>query len=126
MSTNIVKSPTNEDDPTDLTSSTDPPSQQQLLDTTTANKLTRNDVMKIATQLGIIYTSFPENQCPEFEGQTVFPSTYYTLSSKEKLLLLFAENFRCQFSEKYPHRRPQILAIENECKIQVRVCDCLY
>lgn len=34
------------------------------------------------------------------------------------MLLLYAENFRRQFWEKYPQRKPPILAIQNECGVQ--------
>lgn len=47
-----------------------------------------------------------------------FPSTYYTFSAKERLLLIFAENFRRQFIHDFPNRKPLILVVLNECEIQ--------
>lgn len=83
-------------------------------------KAVSNEKLKeIVTQLGLIHTNFPENESPEFEGRTVFPSSYNTLSPKERLLLLFAENFRRQFNELYPVRLPLVLAVANECGVQV-------
>lgn len=81
--------------------------------------LTNAHLREIATELGTIHLSFPENVIPSFEGQTEFPSSYCTLNAKEKLLLVFAENFRQQFNAKYPTRKPQILAVYNECHVQV-------
>lgn len=84
------------------------------------SKAVSNDKLKeIVAQLGLIHTNFPENESPEFEGRTVFPSSYNTLSPKERLLLLFAENFRRQFNELYPERLPLVLAVANECGVQV-------
>lgn len=83
-------------------------------------KAVSNEKLKeIVSQLGLIHTNFPENKSPEFEGRTVFPSSYNTLSPKERLLLLFAENFRRQFNELYPERLPLVLAVANECGVQV-------
>lgn len=78
------------------------------------------EVKRIAEQIGIIYTSFPENKDPEFEGEYDFPLSYYTIKSKERLLLLFAENLRRQYCVKYPDRMPLVLAISNECGTQVK------
>lgn len=67
-------------------------------------------------EFGTIYTCFPESRNNrEF---SYLPESYFTLSPKEKLLLLFAENFRRQFKEHYSHRRPLVLAVENECQVQ--------
>lgn len=52
---------------------------------------------------------------PEYQQ---YPQSYYTLSPKEKLLLVFAENFRRQYKELYPSRQPLVLAVENECQVQ--------
>jgi hypothetical protein len=78
--------------------------------------ITHEKLKEINNELGVIYTCFPENR-----GMSKFshlPESYYSLSPKEKLLLLFAENFRRQFKELYPSRRPLVLAIENECQVQ--------
>uniref|UniRef100_A0A182HSB2 Uncharacterized protein n=1 Tax=Anopheles arabiensis TaxID=7173 RepID=A0A182HSB2_ANOAR len=80
-------------------------------------------------KLGVIDTCFPAYQ-PPVDGQTGedavdYPDTYRTLSSKEKLVLLFAENFRQQYREKFPHRQPLVLAPPNECGVQKFVCTTL-
>jgi hypothetical protein len=80
--------------------------------------ITDEKLDKISDDLGMIQTCFPENFEPEFEGRTVFPKSYYTLSAKERLLLVFAENFRRQFKEKYPKRKPVVLGVRNECGVQ--------
>ena len=85
------------------------------------HELTNEELSTIADELGIIHTSFPENHSPVFEGQINFPESYYTVNAKERLLLLFAENFRRQFMDKYK-RRPLILALRNECDVQVNYC----
>ena len=88
------------------------------------------NVKRITEQIGVIHTSFYENYSPDFEGTTDFPSSYVSVTPKERLLLLFAENFRRQFSEIYPNRKPPILAVANECGIQVMIIyqskNCLY
>lgn len=76
-------------------------------------------VQRATAKIGRIHISFPEYPDTSFEGRTDFPRTYRTLSPKERLLLLFAENFRQQFGERYAHRSPPILAVCNECEVQV-------
>lgn len=78
--------------------------------------ITISKLKKLNAQSGMIYTCFPEGRNkPEYDQ---FPESYFTLSPKEKLLLVFAENFRRQYKQLYPLRRPLVLAIENECKVQ--------
>ncbi|XP_058444046.1 coiled-coil domain-containing protein lobo [Malaya genurostris] len=79
----------------------------------------------VKAKLGLIDTCFPENETPVFEGISNFPDSYKRLTSKEKLLLLFAENFRRQYKEKFPHRKPLVLALPNECEVQKFVCTTL-
>uniref|UniRef100_A0A182RCK8 Uncharacterized protein n=1 Tax=Anopheles funestus TaxID=62324 RepID=A0A182RCK8_ANOFN len=83
------------------------------------------DAMK--RKLGVIDTCFPAYRPPAAdEEETVeYPETYRTLSSKEKLVLLFAENFRRQYREKFPNRQPLVLAPPNECDVQKFVCTTL-
>lgn len=81
--------------------------------------LTNKKLEEMVEDIGMIYTSFPENPNPEFEGRTHFPKSYHTLSPKEKLMLLFAENFRRQFKVRYPDRKGLLLAPKNECGVQV-------
>lgn len=83
---------------------------------------TNDKLRAIIAELGTIHLSFPGNVvAPTFEEQAEFPLSYCTLTAKEKLLLVFAENFRQQFNAKYPTRKPQILAVHNECHVQVRL-----
>ncbi|KAH8363363.1 hypothetical protein KR084_009071 [Drosophila pseudotakahashii] len=72
--------------------------------------------------IGKIDLSFPET-IEEFENSPqCYPPSYYTLSPKERLLLLYAENFRKQLVLSYPKRRAMVLALPNECKVQKFVC----
>lgn len=48
-----------------------------------------------------------------------YPMSYKKNSEKEQLLLWYAENFRRQFSNTFPYRRPLLIACENECNVQV-------
>lgn len=91
-----------------------------LDDKTNHLKFGSQGLRSITDELGLIHLSFPENESPNFEGRVAFPVSYSTVSPKERLLLLFAENFRRQFSEKYQKRAPQVLAVKNECQVQVR------
>lgn len=70
---------------------------------------------QIRDELGIITLCWPEIKDPKFEGRVKFPPSYLRNSNKEKLLLLWAENFRRQFVHKYPNRKPLFLAADNEC-----------
>lgn len=72
-----------------------------------------------ATKVGLIDLSFPENR-EEFEtSEQCYPPSYYTLSIKERLTLMYVENFRHQFVIKNRYRRPLVLALPNECNVQV-------
>ncbi|EDW66467.2 coiled-coil domain-containing protein lobo isoform X1 [Drosophila virilis] len=75
-----------------------------------------------AIQIGKIDLSFPETTEEFQDSPQCFPPSYYTLSSKERLLLLYAENFRKQFVLSHPRRRAMVLALPNECKVQKFVC----
>lgn len=81
-------------------------------------EITLEKLKELTDESGAISLVFTDNKNPQFEERMDFSTSYYTLSQKERLLLLFAENFRRQFKEKYPHRRPLVLAPFNECKIQ--------
>ncbi|KAH8251910.1 hypothetical protein KR038_010902 [Drosophila bunnanda] len=75
-----------------------------------------------ALNIGKIDLSFPET-IEEFENSPqCYPPSYYTLSPKERLLLLYAENFRKQLVLSYPKKRAMVLALPNECKVQKFVC----
>uniref|UniRef100_W8AYE9 Dynein regulatory complex subunit 7 n=1 Tax=Ceratitis capitata TaxID=7213 RepID=W8AYE9_CERCA len=72
--------------------------------------------------IGRIDLSFPETSAEFADSLQCYPPSYYTLSPKERLLLLYAENFRKQFTTLYPKRRPLVLALPNECNVQKFVC----
>lgn len=65
--------------------------------------------------IGRISLEFVDGNSAKFDD---YPRSYYTFSAKERLLLIFAENFRCQFINTYPDRNRLVLAIPNECGIQ--------
>lgn len=78
--------------------------------------ITMEKLKEVNAKLGMIYTCFPEaRNKPEYSH---LPDSYFTLSPKEKLVLVFAENFRRQYKELFPKRRPLVLAVENECHVQ--------
>lgn len=81
-------------------------------------EITLEKLKELTDESGAISLVFTDNKNPQFEERMDFSTSYYTVSQKERLLLLFAENFRRQFKEKYPHRRPLVLAPFNECNIQ--------
>lgn len=81
-------------------------------------KLSAETIRRATDRIGRIQISFPEFPDSTFEGRSDFPLSYRTLSSKERLLLLFAENFRQQYSMKFRHRKPLVLAVCNECGVQ--------
>ncbi|XP_039968942.1 coiled-coil domain-containing protein lobo-like [Bactrocera neohumeralis] len=72
--------------------------------------------------VGHIDLSFTETANEFANSPQCYPPSYYTLSPKERILLLYAENFRKQFVTLYPDRRPLVLALPNECNIQKFVC----
>lgn len=81
--------------------------------------LTNEKLKEIRNSLGIIDLSF--TPVPSDEFVNVFPVTYYSWTEKEQLLLVFAENFRRQFNERYKWRPSLLMAPRNECGIQVIV-----
>lgn len=93
--------------------------EEEDISSSSENLLNMKNVRATKAQIGVIDTSFPDLlEPPEFDGFDDFPRSYYTTSPKERLLLLFAENFRRQYSEVYQRRKPPILAVYNECQIQ--------
>lgn len=68
---------------------------------------------------GVVNLCWPEIIEPVFETRTCFPTSYYTNSAKERLLLAYAENFRRQFLFHYHLRKPLLLQAHNECGLQV-------
>jgi len=78
--------------------------------------ITMEKLKEVNAKSGMIYTCFPEaRHKPEFSHLS---ESYFSLSPKEKLVLVFAENFRRQYKELFPKRRPLVLAVENECHVQ--------
>ncbi|XP_075155784.1 coiled-coil domain-containing protein lost boys [Haematobia irritans] len=75
-----------------------------------------------ATDIGRIDISFPEAASDFTESQLCYPPSYYSLSPKERLILLYAENFRHQFATKNRNSRPLVLTLPNECNVQKFVC----
>ncbi|VVD00988.1 unnamed protein product [Leptidea sinapis] len=71
-------------------------------------------------EMGVVNLCWPEIEEPVFETRTCFPASYYTNSTKERLILAYAENFRRQFLFHYKFRRPLLLQVPNECGLQVR------
>lgn len=73
-------------------------------------------------ELGVVNMCWPEITEPVFETRTCFPVSYYTNSTKERLLLAYAENFRRQFLFHFKMRKPLLLQVPNECGLQVTLC----
>lgn len=101
--------------PSDLTNMT---SDVEVEEAAAPTGITNKTLQEINSRVGRIHICFPTPKEIEFEGRTTFPSTYTSVGQKEKLLLLFAENFRRQFKEKYPKRKPLVLCLPNECGVQ--------
>lgn len=91
-----------------------------LIDVT--EPLTIESLNNAIYELGVVNLCWPEITEPVFETRTSFPISYYTNSTKERLLLAYAENFRRQynFHYKYKFRKPLLLQAPNECGLQVR------
>lgn len=83
------------------------------------HKLTARHIREVQYELGKIILAWPPIFNVEFEGKKFFPEKYTKNSEKEKLSLLYAENFRRQFIHMFPNRRPLLLAADNECGLQV-------
>ncbi|XP_043485597.1 coiled-coil domain-containing protein lobo-like isoform X2 [Polistes fuscatus] len=90
----------------------------ELDDKLTAISITSNILRKIQRELGLIRLCWPEKDIREEVYLSTLPNSYCNLNDKEKLLLLYAENFRRQFHFKYKKRKPILLACENECGVQ--------
>lgn len=72
-----------------------------------------------ALHTGTIDLTYPETVEEFHDSAQCYPRSYYTVSIKERLLLLYAENFRKQFVLTHPRRRAMVLALPNECNVQV-------
>ncbi|XP_073835031.1 coiled-coil domain-containing protein lost boys [Musca autumnalis] len=77
---------------------------------------------EVNMDIGRIDISFSEAGFDDYNDQHCYPPSYYTLSPKERLLLLYAENFRHQFFITNLNPRPLVLALPNECNVQKFVC----
>ncbi|XP_060805016.1 coiled-coil domain-containing protein lobo-like [Amyelois transitella] len=86
------------------------------------DKLTIESLNNAIYELGVVNLCWPEITDPVFETRTCFPKSYYTNSTKERLLLAYAENFRRQFQFHYKARKPLFLQAPNECGLQKMVC----
>ncbi|GLV40192.1 lost boys [Carabus blaptoides fortunei] len=89
----------------------------------TSPNITPTLIKKANDDLGKISLCWPKiHTPPEFEDRSDFPESYYQNSNKEKLTLLYAENFRRQYNHFYPDRKQLVLVAENECGLQKLVC----
>ncbi|KAK6635809.1 hypothetical protein RUM44_001063 [Polyplax serrata] len=84
--------------------------------------VTEQHLEDIAHDLGLIKLCWNDVPQVDYEERMHYPLSYLKNNEKEKLLLWYSENFRQQFCEKYPDRRPLLLACDNECGIQKMVC----
>lgn len=74
-----------------------------------------NAAIDLIPSIGRISLQFYDGVCPP---ECNYAKTYYTVSGKERLMLIFAENFRRQYVDLNPRRNPLVLAVQNECEIQ--------
>lgn len=82
-----------------------------------------------ANEIGRISLDFVDGDAETYAD---YPYAYYTFSAKERLMLIFTENFRRQFIQNHPDRNRLVLAVPNECDIQkfvsttIRPTSCLF
>lgn len=79
------------------------------------NDISLENAIQAKNDIGRISLEFTDADSEKYGD---YPSSYYTFSAKERLLLLFTENFRRQFINFYPDRNRLVLAVPNECGIQ--------
>lgn len=79
------------------------------------NDLSIDNITTSEKDIGRILLDFIDADSKKFSD---YPSAYYSFSAKERLLLIYTENFRRQFISTYQDRNPLVLAIPNECGIQ--------
>lgn len=76
-----------------------------------------NDKERISSERGVISLSFPDAAPSAFksflDNDVRNPTSYTSTTSKERLLLLLAENFRRQYNVAF-ERRPLVLAVPNQ------------
>lgn len=83
-------------------------------------EMTNSQLLEVRNCLGIVEVSEPPRGASES-----YPKRYHSWTDKERLVLMFAENFRRKFSQAYIQRKPLMLAPKNECDIQVSETDIL-
>ncbi|XP_046658488.1 dynein regulatory complex subunit 7-like [Homalodisca vitripennis] len=83
--------------------------------------LTSSIINDKKNKLGVIKLHWPTLDTKLPDSAKTFPETYIKNSNKEKVLLLYAENFRKQYHANFPTKKPLLLAAENECGIQKMV-----
>lgn len=74
-----------------------------------------NAAIDLIPSIGRISLQFYDDICP---ANCNYSKTYYTVNGKERLMLIFAGNFRRQYVTLNPRRNPLVLAVQNECEIQ--------
>lgn len=79
------------------------------------NDVSLENVISLQKDVGQIWLDFIDGDPKKFSD---YPYSYYTFSAKERLLLIYTENFRRRFISTHPDRKPLVLAIPNECGIQ--------
>lgn len=82
--------------------------------------LSKARLKEIQNELAIVKLCWPDVKEPNFEDRVNFPESYTSNSNKEKLLLLYSENFRRQFLQVFTDRKALFLAAENEVGLMVR------
>lgn len=82
-------------------------------------RITQELIKEVQQELCTIKLCWPDGDFREGLYLKSLPSSYCTVSDKEKVLAWHAENFRRQFRAKYPGRKPLLLVCENECGVQV-------
>ncbi|CAL7949591.1 unnamed protein product [Xylocopa violacea] len=80
--------------------------------------ITQEHIEETRKELCLIKLCWPQVDHLKDLYLKTLPSSYYTVSDKEKLLAWYAENFRQQFHTEYPNRKPLLLMCENECGVQ--------
>lgn len=82
------------------------------------NDLSFENAIDAHNDIGRISLEFADADATMDTLFSEYPSSYYTFSAKERLLLIFTENFRRHFISTYPDRKRLVLAVSNECGIQ--------
>lgn len=89
--------------------------REEAVECEKVEEMKANETIDLIPSIGRISLQFLDGICP---ADCNYPKTYYTVNGKERLVLIFAENFRRQYLELYTRRNPLVLAVPNECAIQ--------